>query len=786
MNKLSVALICGGPSAERGISLNSARSVMDHLQSDNIEIHPIYFDSRRNAYLISKSQLYSNTPSDFDFKLASTAKLLTKSDLKKFLTKVDVAFPVMHGLFGEDGQIQRLLEKYKVPFVGSDSTSCRRCFDKYKTNEFIKDKGFFTLPSVVLRQNDFENDFKKVKEFFKNNKLKRAIVKPATGGSSIGVFSVSNENEAFEKAKIIFKRRLDNTVVIEPFCYGREFTIIVLENPFGMPVAIIPTEIETDYANHQIFDFRKKYLPTNQVRYYCPPLFPNKTIGKIQVMAEQLFKVLGLRDFARMDGWLLDDGNIWFSDINPISGMEQNSFLFQQSSQIGFSHQDLLLFILKRAMEREKLDTSVLDVHPRQKNEKLKPVNVIFGGDTAERQVSLMSGTNVWLKLRSSKKYYPKPFLLDIRKRVWELPYAFTLHHTVEEIMENCKQAKFHHEKLSSLIENLKLKLVIKKHEITEPSFLPRRMTLDEFTKKSDFVFIGLHGGFGEDGRFQRFLDKKDILYNGSGVRASKTCMNKYTTGKKLEKLEKYGVFVPKKIRLKLDSKPNWRKICQKLGTRLVIAKPIDDGCSAGVVCLHSEKELLSYIDIAKSKLLRVSPNTFRNQGEIVEMPSVAMNEILLESFIKTDRVRLHKNTLKWKHVSNQIEVTIAVVEKNGRLKALNPSLTVAGGKILSVEEKFQGGTGINLTPPPSKYVSKEACLKARKAGEIIAKTLGIKGYCRVDAFMNIKTGDLTVIEINSTPALTASTVLFHQALAESPPMFPIDVIELLIDNKGY
>ncbi|QQR84228.1 hypothetical protein IPJ72_03525 [Candidatus Peregrinibacteria bacterium] len=106
-NRLKIALLCGGPSLERGISLNSARSVADHLESENIEILPIYFDHKRRPYAIERGQLYSNTPSDFDFKLKSTSKPLTEKGLSRFLKKVDLAFPVMHGAFGEDGTIQK-------------------------------------------------------------------------------------------------------------------------------------------------------------------------------------------------------------------------------------------------------------------------------------------------------------------------------------------------------------------------------------------------------------------------------------------------------------------------------------------------------------------------------------------------------------------------------------------------------------------------------------------------------------------------------------------------------
>jgi acyl-CoA synthetase (AMP-forming)/AMP-acid ligase II len=212
-------------------------------------------------------------------------------------------------------------------------------------------------------------------DFFKKHAISRAIVKPATGGSSIGVFSVGTVSEALERAEYIFSKRMDTRVVIEPFATGKEFTVILLENRFGQGVAVLPTEIEADYSEHQIFDFRKKYLPTRQVTYHCPPRFSNEVIEKIQIEAEQLFSVLGMRDFARFDGWVMPDGNIWFSDFNPISGMEQNSFLFQQSARLGFSHRDTLRFIVKNACRRYKIPF----VEPKRIPAKRKPVRCFLG-----------------------------------------------------------------------------------------------------------------------------------------------------------------------------------------------------------------------------------------------------------------------------------------------------------------------------------------------------------------------------------------------------------------------
>src|SRR3989338_10623550 len=123
--KIRVAILCGGPSLERGISLNSARSILDHLGSQGVEIVPIYFNEQKRPYKISTAQLYSNTPSDFDFKLSQTARALSESALVRILKNVTIIFPCIHGSFGEDGEIQSFLEKHNIPFIGSGSKSCK-------------------------------------------------------------------------------------------------------------------------------------------------------------------------------------------------------------------------------------------------------------------------------------------------------------------------------------------------------------------------------------------------------------------------------------------------------------------------------------------------------------------------------------------------------------------------------------------------------------------------------------------------------------------------------------
>ncbi|MEW6610273.1 MAG: hypothetical protein AB1352_01420 [Patescibacteria group bacterium] len=807
---MKLALLCGGPSRERGISLNSARSVLDHLAGDGIEILPIYFDAQKHAYRISPAQLYSNTPSDFDFKLKTSAHPLDYTSLIKLLRHADIAFPVIHGSFGEDGGIQRILEKNSIPFIGSSANSCKLLFDKYNANEYIRAHGFYAPPSALLKI--YHRDHKQIIDtFFRTHRIKRAVVKPASGGSSIGVFSVATPEQALKRTQHLFSRRYDTRVVIEPFAHGIEFTVIVIQNPFDQPVAIIPTEIEADYTQHQIFDYRKKYLPTHHVTYHCPPRFSDETIDRIQVMAEQLFSLFHMRDFARFDGWVLKDGNIWFSDFNPISGMEQNSFLFQQASRIGLSHSGMLRTMVGHACKRYGI---TLPPFPAEDQPSLrrKSVFVLFGGTTSERQVSLMSGTNVWLKLMRSRRYNPIPFILDAKQRVWKLPYTYTLNHTTEEIIDNCVRAPQALARLFHYEQRARLRLGVPPQSMDAWRTIPKPLTLKKFLTHTPFVFIALHGGFGENGTLQSLLDDAHIPYNGSGADVSSLCMDKWRTDRAIEQCHIQGIATIPELLIKTKTLPTapkpldklWHSMTKKLRSRTLLVKPRADGCSSGVAHLFNVQDFAHYLSALQQRFPSLPAGTLRRQDTLIEMPTIPVHELIVQKFIETDVVKVKRNLLKYRRVSGWIETTIGVLEASRadtrRSKTqipadqkrerdfiiFNPSITVAEGEVLTVEEKFQGGTGINITPTPPEIVKPRVIAHAKALIATLARAIGLKGYARVDTFLQVDTGNLLIIEVNTLPALTPSTVLFHQALAERPPLYPRELIEKIIENTGY
>lgn len=862
---LRVGIICGGPSAERGISLNSARSVLDHIQGDDLHVSCYYIDCDLKAYAISPAQLYSNTPADFDFKLESLAQSF--GSIPEFAEHLafstDIVFPVIHGRFGEDGGIQEVLEKANIPFVGTPSAQCRQAFDKYNASEELSRQGFVTVPSFLIQENHIDKP--ELEKWFENNHLDKAtgkvIVKPARAGSSIGVCIAHGVDDSINRALELISEGVDDRILIEYFLGGgSEFTAIVLDAGLGndcQPIVLLPTEVEllgkTDAKDDSIFNYRRKYLPTQQVAYHTPPRFPNDVIECIREGAALLFKRFGLQDFARVDGWFLPShmnvlsspdnatrygktrlGTVIFTDINLISGMEQTSFLFQQASKVGFSHSNILRTIIRRAclrfpsLERYSQTCNKLARNIKSK----KPANVtstacgarkvfvIFGGDTSERQVSLMSGTNVWLNLQAFNDLDVHPCLLapsngymSIQNQeapsrtVWTLPYSIVLRHTTEEVYDACMEAiePSRAQETSRLQEAIMYELneAFSKHSWFSGFDIfdgpPMNFSLEQWVKHAKeyqaIVFIAVHGGIGEDGTLQTLLEEAGVPYTGPGIIASKTCMDKVSTSLALKHLASSGVLtIPKDVRSKdelLNSSTSilWHDLKLKLESETLCVKPARDGCSTGVARLCSAEDLQVYVNALGDSLPRLPANSFSKPHGVIEMPVPPPKSLIFEPFIETDEIIFsskqvdNSDRLLWKGDKDWIEVTVGVMGEYHKMHSLSPSITVKEtGDILSLEEKFQGGTGINLTPPPTSIISDEVLKICKQRIELVANALGLEGFSRIDAFINVRSGEVLVIEVNTVPGMTPSTVLIHQALAEKPPIYPQTFFRLLLD----
>lgn len=787
--RYTLALICGGPSRERGISLNSARSALDHLSGPDVDIAAFYMDGTGKFYRIENGMLYSNTPSDFDFKIARDHEPLSAEGLIRALRGCDFALPVIHGAFGEDGELQTLLEKHDIPFIGSSAGACKSMFHKFRSAKMMEQAGMDVIPSLLLTAENSEGesaDQERVTAFLEEHNAKKAVLKPASSGSSVGVTVVKNTDDVLRALPEVTALDPQGEAVLEPFCEGTEFSVAVLQSADGEPVALIPSSVRLSYAEDGFFDFRKKYLPTEGTRWPCPADVPDTALTAIRAGAERVFRLFGMRDYVRIDGWALKDGRIVFSDINPVSGMEQNSFLFQQASRAGLTHRETLRFICGRAFGYSP--------PPARKNgDDRREVFVLAGGDTAERQVSLMSGTNVWLKLRASEQYAPSLFFLNGDKRVRALPYAYALSHTTEETEANCADAHAIETRVEAQAQDIRRRLGASPYA---PE-LPESMTIDAFiaeaAKRNAFVFIALHGGFGENGELQRALSRAHVPYNGSGATASALCMDKARSGAVINDLNdpllnacrKYCL-EPSDLTAIADNSEKalklYRAIVSACGEGFII-KPRFDGCSAGVVRISGPEDLRMYARVARGGLRSVAAGTFAGQKNIIEFSGKQDASYIAEPYIGVDGISAENGRLTRIKKTGYLEMTVGVTEKNGVYTAMPPSIAVAETEILSLEEKFQGGTGVNITPPPEEIMRAEDTARVQKAVERAARALGISNYARIDIFYNTDTRVTTVIEANTLPGLTPSTVIYHQALAENPPLPPRALLERIISS---
>lgn len=280
-------------------------------------------------------------------------------------------------------------------------------------------------------------------------------------------------------------------------------------------------------------------------------------------------------------------------------------------------------------------------------------------------------------------------------------------------------------------------------HEIAQLLDRATKVAWHDLPQQVDFVFIALHGGKGENGAVQGALEMLKLPYNGSGVIASALCMDKYKTNKLLNN---QNISVPENILIiKEEWEQNKENIIENVGNKLgfpCIVKPHDDGCSVLVARVHNMQELGTATD---------------------EIFQSGKRSCLIEEFIQG------------------MELTIGVVG-NDDPYALPPSQAVASGGILSLVEKFLPGAGQNITPAP---LSQEALKLAQDTVVAAYKAAGCAGYARIDCFyqdaQQSPTGipRVVILEINSLPALTPATCLFHQAAEVG--MKPMDLIDTIV-----
>ena len=303
---LKIAVLCGGVGDERQISINSGTNVYYALKETGL-----------------KTVLYDIRPDNLDV-------LDDKG--------IDVFFLALHGRFGEDGQLQSILENKSLIYTGSGPKGCRLAFDKMESKKAFAQAGINTPAAIEYKGlNDLKDLEKKLR-----NLADKYVVKPLRQGSSVGVSIVEGPDKAIASAKRTSQEYGD--CLIEEFIKGRELTVAIL---CGEPLPII--EIS---PKEQFYNYHAKYLD-EKTEFLFDTIADMKLIKKIETVALKCFEVLEQRDFARVDFILGDNGELYALEVNSIPGLTSHSLLPMAAKHAGISLSELCIKIINSAMKRK-------------------------------------------------------------------------------------------------------------------------------------------------------------------------------------------------------------------------------------------------------------------------------------------------------------------------------------------------------------------------------------------------------------------------------------------------
>jgi D-alanine-D-alanine ligase len=351
-----IAILYGGRSGEHEVSLQSAASIVRHLDASLFE--PILVGASKDGewYLQELSEAERARSSDAPLSIAKGRRVFAAPGRGLVVEgpdgiealPCDLVFPVLHGSFGEDGTVQGLFEVADLPYVGANVLGSALGMDKEKAKELWLRAGLPVVPFVALRSEalaDIDALARKVGARFGWP----CFVKPACAGSSVGA-SKAASSEALESAlRAAFE--WDEKALIEPFMIAREIECAVLGN--ADPVAFAPGEV---VPSHEFYDYEAKYIDPDGARLEVPALISSDQAERVKSLAIAAFKACELAGMARVD-FFIDKrtGEVLLNEVNTIPGFTHISMYPRMCEAGGLSYSGLITRLAELALERRTM-----------------------------------------------------------------------------------------------------------------------------------------------------------------------------------------------------------------------------------------------------------------------------------------------------------------------------------------------------------------------------------------------------------------------------------------------
>ncbi|MDR2547378.1 MAG: D-alanine--D-serine ligase VanG [Lachnospiraceae bacterium] len=348
--KPTIAILFGGCSPEYGVSLQSAHAVITHLDTNLYTFVLIGISQTGEWYRFNgnhdkiKNDTWNNSADCVRANISPCRSIrglveLTQGEIS--ITKIDAAFPVLHGKNGEDGTVQGLLELAGIPIVGCNTLSSALCMDKDRAHKTAYLAGINVPKSFVLSKASVGDKAKTV-EANADELGYPLFIKPIRAGSSFGISKVLNQDELSAATELAF--RYDNRIIIEQCINGIEIGCAVLGNE-----DLIVGELDEIELSDGFFDHQEKYtLETSAI--HVPARIPPSTAADIKAMAKIAYQALGCSGFARVDFFLNPDGEIFFNEANTIPGFTLHSRYPNMLKAIGMSFADVVNMAVSLAL----------------------------------------------------------------------------------------------------------------------------------------------------------------------------------------------------------------------------------------------------------------------------------------------------------------------------------------------------------------------------------------------------------------------------------------------------